>query len=349
MGGVRSGLGCLGRRRVVTPSAVIFSSPGEVKIQQDPALTPQGDQVLVKTRFSAISAGTELMIYRGEVPENTPLDLPALSGMMEFPLRYGYSAVGEVVALGDTASSELEGTAVFAFQPHASHFLARASELLPLPEGLSLESALFLPNMETAVNFLHDGAPRVGERVVVFGQGVVGLLTAALLARIPLDSLVTVDHHSLRRATSLELGAHHALEPGELLSSATVDRADLSYELSGAPAALSEALDVTGFGGRIVLGSWYGTRPVALDLGGRFHRNRIKLIGSQVSTLAPELTGRWDKRRRMRTAMGLIQEIHPERWITHRFPLESAADAYSLLANHPEHTLQVILTYESES
>ncbi|MFQ5922955.1 MAG: zinc-binding dehydrogenase, partial [Anaerolineales bacterium] len=275
---------------MVTPSAVVFSSPGEVEIRQDPALAPQGDQVLVRTHFSAISAGTELMIYRGEVPENTSLDLPALSGMMNFPLRYGYSAVGEVAALGDAAPGELEGASVFAFQPHASHFVARADELLPLPEGLPLESALFLPNMESAVNFLHDGAPRVGERVVVFGQGVVGLLTAALLARIPLGSLITVDHHSLRREASLELGAHHALEPGELTSFDTQDRADLSYELSGDPAALSEAFDVTGFGGRIVLGSWYGTRPVSLDLGGGFHRSRIKLIGSQVSTLAPELT-----------------------------------------------------------
>lgn len=332
---------------MVTPSALVFSSPGQVEIQQDPALAPRGDQVLVRTHFSAISAGTELMIYRGEFPENMSLDsnLPALSGATDFPLRYGYSAVGEVIALGDSAPSELDRAAVFAFQPHTSHFLARADELLPLPEGLPLESALFLPNMETAVNFLHDGAPRVGERVVVFGQGVVGLLTAALLARIPLGSLVTVDQHSLRREASLELGVHRALKPGELISSDTQARADLSYELSGASAALSQAIDVTGFGGRIVLGSWYGTRPVSLNLGGRFHRSRIKLISSQVSTLAPELTARWDKRRRMKTAMDLIQELHPERWITHRFPLESAADAYSLLADHPEQALQVILTY----
>ena len=332
---------------MVTPSAVVFSSPGEVEIRQDPALAPQADQVLVRTRFSAISAGTELMIYKGKAPENMSLDsgLPALSGNLEFPLRYGYSAVGEVVALGASAPGELEGAAVFAFHPHASHFVASADELLPLPEGYPMEAALFLPNMETAVNFLHDGAPRVGERVVVFGQGVVGLLTASLLARIPLGSLITLDHYLLRREKSLELGAHHALEPGELLASDLQGQADLCYELSGNPKALPEALEATGFGGRIVLGSWYGTRPVPLDLGGRFHRSRIKLISSQVSTLAPELTARWDKARRLNTAMDLIREIHPERWITHRFPLENAAEAYSLLAESPGEALQVILTY----
>lgn len=326
--------------------ALVFTGPRRVEILEEPGAAPSGDQVLVRTRYSGISAGTELMIYRGEAPADMLADgnLPALSGTLAFPLRYGYAAVGEVVALGPQAPPELQDTAVFAFHPHASDFLVSAEEVIPLPNNLPLEAALFLPNMETAINFLHDGAPLAGERVVVFGQGVVGLLTTALLGRIPLSSLATVDRYPKRREASLSFGAQRSLDPTEMQG--LQGQADLTYELSGDPAGLSQAITATGYDGRVVLGSWYGTKRAELELGGSFHRSRIRLLSSQVSTISSQLSGRWNKRRRLDFALQMIRAIQPARLITHRFPFEHAADAYALLAEHPEQTLQVILTFE---
>ena len=119
-------------------------------------------------------------------------------------------------------------------------------------------------------------------------------------------------------------------------------------ELSGSPSALNDAIALTGFGGRVVIGSWYGEKQAILDLGGEFHRSRIKLISSQVSTIAPELSGRWDKGRRFQVAWDALERIHPEKWITHRFPLDEAAQAYSLLDKNPEETIQIILQYRYE-
>ena len=326
---------------------LVFAGPRQIVIEEQPVGSAHGDEVLIQTRFSGISAGTELLIYRGEAPPDLQADgnLPALSGTLTFPLRYGYSSVGEVVARGPEAPAELLGRMVFAFHPHASHFLAATEDVTPLPDDLPPEAALFLPAMETAINFLHDGAPLAGERVVVFGQGVVGLLTAALLARIPLSSLITVDPDPVRRATSLEFGAAQSLAPSELHGLA--EHADLTYELSGDPQALDQAIAVTGFEGRVVLGSWYGTKRATLDLGGRFHRSRIRLVSSQVSTIASSLTGRWDKRRRLEFALRMVRAIEPVRLITHQVPIERAAEAYALLDTHREHVLQVVLTYES--
>jgi threonine dehydrogenase-like Zn-dependent dehydrogenase len=250
-----------------------------------------------------------------------------------------------VIALGPEAPSELLGRSIFAFHPHASHFLVAAAAVTPLPDDLPTEAALFLPNMETAINFLHDGAPLAGERVVVFGQGVVGLLTAALLARTPLGSLITVDPDPARRATSRDFGGAQSLSPSELQGLA--EQSDLTYELTGDPQALDQAIWVTGFEGRVVLGSWYGTKQATLNLGGRFHRSRIRLLSSQVSTIASTLTGRWDKRRRLEFALQMVRAIEPTRLITHRIPIERAAEAYSLLDTHREHALQVVLTYDS--
>jgi len=326
---------------------LVFAGPGQIVIEEQPTGTPLGDQLLVQTQFSGISAGTELLIYRGEAPPEMQADgnLPALAGTLAFPLHYGYAAVGEVIALGPEAPSELLGRSVFAFHPHASHFLAAAASVTPLPDDLPAEAALFLPNMETAINFLHDGAPLAGERVVVFGQGVVGLFTTALLARIPLGSLITVDPDPARRATSRDFGAAQSLSPSEL--QALTEQADLTYELTGDPQALDQAISVTGFEGRVVLGSWYGTKQATLNLGGRFHRSRIRLLSSQVSTIASPLTGRWDKRRRLEFALQMVRAVEPTRLVTHRVPIERAAEAYALLDTHREHVLQVVLTYDS--
>jgi threonine dehydrogenase-like Zn-dependent dehydrogenase len=203
--------------------------------------------------------------------------------------------------------------------------------------------------METAINLVQDGAPIFGERVLVLGQGIVGLLTAALLNEFPLDTLVTADRYTLRCNSSpihphLSLDPHTAgfrqkamelLEPG----------ADLTFELSGNPAALNDALALTCFSGRIVIGSWYGEKQVEVNLGGTFHRSRIKLISSQVSTIAPELEGRWDKARRFQAAWKALERVKPQKWITHRFAIDDAVQAYRLLDESPQETIQVLLTY----
>ena len=167
-----------------------------------------------------------------------------------------------------------------------------------------------LPTMETAVTLLMDGQPLIGERVVVSGQGMVGLATTALLATMPLAALVTLDLHPRGATVPLALGAGASLDPradGTRRATRRAARgqlhdpgADLVFEVSGDPAGLDAAIEVSGFGGRVIVGSWYGREPAALHLGGRFHRGRTRLISSQVSTLAPEHTGRWTKRRQAR-------------------------------------------------
>jgi 2-desacetyl-2-hydroxyethyl bacteriochlorophyllide A dehydrogenase len=333
-----------------------FTAPYRVSVQAESLAPPAADQVMVQTLVSAISPGTELLFYRGQAPTDLPVDetIAALAGTIGFPLKYGYAAVGQVVAVGAQVAPEWQDRLVFSFHPHESHFLASLDELIPVPPPLSPEEAAFLPNMETAVNFLMDGQPLIGEQVVIFGQGVVGLLTAALLARLPLASLVTLDRYALRRQTSLALGAHASLDPAEPQALTQLHAvlqqgqqgADLTYELSGNPAALDQALAATGFSGRVVIGSWYGQKRAEINLGGRFHRSRIRLISSQVSTLAPEWTGRWSKARRLQVAWWMLERVRPAHLITHRFPLTQADQAYALLDQHPEEAIQVLLTYE---
>lgn len=332
--------------------SLYFVAPGRVEIREQELPVLQAGQVLVRTRLSAISPGTEMLIYHGIFPKTLPVDacLPGLTGRFAYPLRYGYAAVGEVSEIGPDVPPEWSGRRVLAYMPHERHGIVPLQALVPLPDDLDDETAAFLPNMETAVNCVQDGAPLLGERVLVIGQGVVGLLTSALLGEFPLAALVAADRYALRRQAATELGLTKCLDPQAddyhaLALQALGGPADLTFELSGHPAALNDAIALTGFDGRVVIGSWYGERRADLDLGGAFHRSRLKMISSQVSTLAPAMTGRWDKARRLSVALEALRRLQPARWITGRIPFEQAARAYDLLDRSPEAHIQIVLTY----
>jgi 2-desacetyl-2-hydroxyethyl bacteriochlorophyllide A dehydrogenase len=345
------------RKLQLETQVLYFTAPRRVSVQAETVPPPAFGQVLVQSLISAVSPGTEMLIYRGQAPEDLPKDetIAALAGGFTFPLKYGYAVVGRVVALGRGVAPDWQNRLVFAFQPHQSRFLATPDSLLPLPDGLAPEDAVFFPNMETAVTFLLDGQPLAGEQVAVFGQGIVGLLLTALLARWPLASLVTLDLHPRRRLLSESLGAHASLDPGgsdthqqlmaHLQGGGPYPGADLTYEISGNPEALGQAIAATGFNGRVVIGSWYGRKMTHLALGGRFHRSRVQLISSQVSSIPPGLCGRWNKSRRYQVTWRLLQEVQPARFITHRFPMAQASQAYQLMDRNPAEVVQVILTY----
>ena len=329
---------------------IYFTAPGQIEVRQTslPPLT-QG-QMLVETICSAISPGTEMLVYRGQFPKGLSDANDTFSSDLGYPMPYGYACVGRVVKISKEMRHRWLDRLVFAFQPHTSHFIATPEELLPLPDGMSPETACFLPNMETAVNLVQDSAPILGEQTLVFGQGIVGLLTTALLAEFPLASLVTCDCYPPRREASLSLDVSAALDPNaadfhEQVHKLLPSGADLSIEISGSPSALNDAIELTGFGGRVVIGSWYGEKKTTLDLGGTFHRSRINLISSQVSTIAPGLSSRWDKARRFKVALEALERIQPQKWITHRFPLDQAEEAYRLLDERPQETIQVIFKY----
>lgn len=338
--------------------SLIFLGPYRTCVQDEPLgeLGPQ--QCCVRTVLSGISAGTELLVYRGQWPEGALVDetISSLAREFSYPLKYGYATVGIVTDVGTHVPRELVGGRVFSFHPHESLFIEDACNLIIIPESVSNEDAVFLPNMETALGLVMDGCPIIGETVVVFGLGVVGLLTVSLLARFPLQRLICLDRYAMRREFALNAGATYAFDPGSDDTSHGLHQlvelqsplvgADLVYELSGNPSALDEAISICGFSSRLIVGSWYGAKKAELSLGGKFHRSRIRIISSQVSRLDPALTGRWDKKRRIELAWRFLEAVKPSRLITHKIPFSSAIEAYPLLDQAPDKCLQIVFEYE---
>jgi 2-desacetyl-2-hydroxyethyl bacteriochlorophyllide A dehydrogenase len=338
--------------------ALIFTAPFSLEIREEPLPPLPADGLLVQTLVSAISPGTEMLLYRGQMPPELMADA-TIAALDDggYPQKYGYATVGRVVEIGTSVDKVWRDRLVFAFQPHQSHFMALPEDVLPLPEKMLPETAVFLPNMETAVSFIMDAQPGIGEQVAVFGQGIVGLLTTSLLAQLPLACLLTLDSFSLRRDWSQKLGAAASLNPSDPDLTAQIAAAlphashhpglDLAFELSGNPAALDAAIGVMGFNGRILIGSWYGSKRADLNLGGNFHRSQIQLISSQVSHIAPRWQGRWSKARRLAVAWEMLQTHQPQQLITHRFQLAQAVQAYELIDQRPETAVQIIFTYDA--
>jgi len=322
----------------IKAKALYFTAPGTVEIREEEC-RPVGEQVLVRSRLIGISHGTEMLAFRGQMPQELEADasLQALSGALEYPLKYGYINTGETES----------GRRVFAFYPHQDLFFAEPQQLVELPSQLDFADAVFLANMETALGIVHDANPRFGECVLLIGQGVVGLLTAEILMRGGAVKVITVEPCAKRRRASEAIGCV-ALRPGAELRERILEHTegrgvDVAVNVSASAEGLQLAIDNLAFEGVVVEASWYGSRQVTLDLGRAFHRKRLKLRSSQVSRIDPALTGRWDKARRLDRVLELLQAIRPSRYISHRFALDRAQEAYELLENHPQRSIQIVL------
>lgn len=341
----------MGTERIA--AAVWFPSARTVELRPERLPSVGPGEVRVQTLLSGVSHGTEMLVYRGQVPSDVPLDLPTLKGSFRFPIKYGYASVGKVAEVGEGVASLQPGDLVFAHHPHQTEYVVSAALPVRVPPTVPPEAAVFLANLETAVNILLDAAPRFRERIVIFGQGVVGLLLTQLARRAGAETVVAVDPLPQRRALAERLGADVALPPdGDLpervRALAGGPGVDLALEASGNGAALSQAIDCVAFQGTVVVCSWYGTKPVSVDLGGTFHRGRKRLVSSQVGFVDPGLEPRWNRERRLAVAVDLVPELALAPLISHRVPFREAARAYALVDTHPDQVVQVILTYGAD-
>jgi 2-desacetyl-2-hydroxyethyl bacteriochlorophyllide A dehydrogenase len=329
----------------VKARAVTFVAPRRVELREVELPRPSEGEILVATEWSGISSGTELLAYRGELDPDLPLDetLGALAGTFAYPFRYGYSAVGRVER---PAGPLREGQLVFAFHPHQDRFVVDAREAVPV-DGLDPRAATLYPTVETAFQVCLDAAPRLRENVVVLGLGAVGILVAALLHRAGAVVLGS-EPEPARRAVAAAFGVR-ALAPEEVagaVAAGTGGRgADLVVEASGNPQALASSLALLAHEGTALVCSWYGTRPASLPLGGAFHRRRLALRSTQVSTISAALTARWDRRRRAEEAWRLARELPLHHLATHEFPFERAADAYASADRKQDGLVHAALRY----
>jgi threonine dehydrogenase-like Zn-dependent dehydrogenase len=279
-------------------SAFWVTSPGRGEIRCETLQHPGAGQLRVRTLYSGISRGTESLVFSGRVPESEygRMRAPFQAGEFPGPVKYGYSSVGVV----DAGPPEWLDRRVFCLYPHQDRYVVPIEAVHPLPDDVPAGRAVLAANMETALNGAWDAAPLIGDEVRVIGAGVVGCLTAWLLGRIPGCRVELVDLQPGRAAVARALGvafATPATARGE---------ADRVIHASGSAAGLALALELAATEALVLEMSWFGDRPVSLDLGAAFHSRRLTLRASQVGQLPPQQRPRWDHRRRLSLALALL-------------------------------------------
>jgi len=329
-----------------TARSLYFTAPHTIEIREE-NLRGEPGEILVRSRAIGISHGTEIHIYNGSFPRSVSQDgLDCLKGDMEYPLKYGYMNAGITE----------DGRRVFAFFPHQDLFYVQEKDCIEFPAAISFEDIALYPSVETAYNILLDTRPLPGERILIVGLGMIGLLTAEILAGIEGLHIMAVEPDPFRLQAGKRLGLPcFSPEPSDggrlvqtIRSVCAGELPDKTIHLSGTEEGLQTAIDCTGFEGTIIEGSWYGSRGTSLKLGEAFHRRRLSIRSSQVSHVSRHLYPRWNRSRRTLEALGWVKRIQPSKYISHRYPLDEAQRAFEDISAGRDGVLQVLLLPEGD-
>lgn len=308
--------------------ALWFPAAGTCEVRSEALPSPVEGEVLVRMLFSGISRGTENLVFNGRVPlsEFDRMRGPHMGGEFPFPVKYGYSAVGQIEA----GCATLLGKSVFCLHPHQDVFTVGEAAVTALPDDLPPARAVLAANMETALNIVWDADILPGDRVAVFGAGVVGALVAYLASRIVGTEVLLVDRNPARQALATRLGLAFAapdLVSGEF---------DVAVNASGSAEALARAIELAGQEARIVEASWHGDRAVSLPLGGAFHARRLSIVSSQVGSVPPSRRARWTYARRLAKALDLLRDDRLDALISGETRFAELESAYPAILADPQ-------------
>jgi len=324
------------------------------------------NEVRIRTLYSGISAGTELSQYRGTSPfMNRQWDLAnrvfrdAETPSWTFPVRnLGYEEAGEIVETGSAVTRVKTGDRVFGTWGHRTMHVMTESDAADrlLPAGADPRIGIFSHIGAVALNGAHDARIRMGDLVVVFGLGVPGQIVLQAV-RASGATVIGVDPVASRRAMAEKLGADRTLDPtaapiSDVIKGETSGRgADICIEVSGAPAALAEAMRTVAYASRVVAMGFFQGEARGLQLGDEFHHNRIELISSQISGVAPDASHRWSKLRLWQTAVRLQHEgrLNLLPLITDTVPFADAPALFERLDKGDPAILQSVLDFGAKS
>ncbi len=301
-----------------TAAALWYVAPRTAQLEVEPLARPGEGDVLVRSSWSAISRGTERLVYAGlsDPAHRERMRSPMQVGDFPFPVKYGYCSVGRVEA-GDAT---LIGREVFVLHPHQDLFVVPANAVAVIPTGIPARRATLAANMETALNALWDSGAGAGDRIAVVGAGLIGLLITYLAARLPGAEVTVLDPNPARRALVESFGARFSegAQQGK--------EADVVFHASATAQGLETALACCGTEASLVEVSWYGDEAVMVGLGGPFHCKRLRLISSQVGALPPSRRPRWTHRRRLLKALDLLRDERLDALITSEVPFAELPD-----------------------
>jgi len=284
-------------------------SDNQSVIRENSAQITSSSYLEIRSQFSLISTGTEKLVAGGGVPESVYNDMkvPYMEGTFPFPIKYGYSLVGKVITEGHS----MTGKMVHAMHPHQNFCFIKESDLFEIPVNVPAQRATLVANLETALNTIWDAQVNIGDRVLIVGFGMIGSLIARILSFLPAVDFQIIEIDKERSQVAEKFG----FQVSDILDKYL--KFDIAFHTSATAEGLQTCIDSVGFEGKIIEISWYGNKPVKINLGGSFHSQRKQIISSQVGNLPVKYNARWDMKRRKKIVFKLLENVLFDQHITH--------------------------------
>ena len=319
------------------PTRALWHIDNSTSLIKEGELSSSLESVTVESAYSLVSLGTELLIARGLVPPEMYHDMkvPYMAGDFKMPVKYGYSLTGR---LRET------GAHIHVMHPHQDLCNVHESHTFEIPKDIPLKRATLASNLETALNAVWDAQLMPGERVLVVGCGMIGSLVSRITSNIPGCVLQVFDPHEDRMRYADGFGFSLLEDPDGAIAPF-----DVAFHCSGTGQGLQLALNLVGKEGRVVELSWYGTHPVNISLGGAFHSLRKRIISSQVGSIPPHMSSRWDFRRRKETVFELLKDSAYDQHITNVITLDEAATLFNTWRHESPKGLGYCIQYRDAS
>lgn len=326
---------------------VVWPERAKVDIEEFEIPSLNDDEVLVESECTLISPGTERAFLLG---------LPNTRG--GFPSRPGYSNIGRVIAVGKAVTNCPIGERVASTGGHTSHFATEPNRLIQMGSAdVPAEEAVFFNLGAIALQGVRKARIELGETTLVLGQGLVGLLALQLARVSGAVPAIAADLTDSRLNVSKCIGADCTLNPEDadfvekLAAVTNGDGPAVVIEATGHPDAISTALDVAGWGARvIILASTRGETP-NVNFYRDVHKKGLILYGAHNSIRPRHETSPhfWTLEDDSRLLLSLIAQkrfsVAP--LITHRVRGEEAPKAYQLLMAWNPELLGVVLQWSS--
>ena len=342
------------------PEVVSFEAPYDVRLVGVDAEPLVPGSVRVRTWYSGISAGTELTAYRGSNPYLARTWDAGRRLFVEgeptfgYPVRgWGYSEVGDVVETAADVTRPAVGEVVHGIWGHRSEAVLPAAAVAERSwTGQDPLAGTFARVGSIALNALLAADVRLGDRVAVFGQGVIGLLATRLAVLAGAD-VVAVDAVDTRLDAARAMGATQVVRVDEPGGAGAAVRAwsgagvDAAIELSGNDRALHEAVRSVVVDGTVAAAGFYQGGAAHLRLGEEFHHNRVRIVASQIGGTPIALGPRWDQPRLVRTFLDQVRRgaVDTRALVTDVVAATDVAGIFARLDGGDPRILQAVLRF----
>jgi len=341
------------------PKGLCIDKPQSVTLRdyEDPPLAE--NQLRIRTEFVSIKHGTEFHLFSGQSPFGGRYFDPVLRLFVEddgtkrqamaVGQFVGNMAVGVVSEVGASVTRFRVGDRVYCYGPICETQTKTEADVQPLTAPMTAEDAVCTDPAFYGYAALRDARVCLGDVVVVFGLGAIGLLLVQMLTRAGCLQVIAVDPLEKRRALAQSYGAGLTLDPAQGDAALEIRRqvgqgADIAVEASGHYGGLAEAIRSVRQCGRVLTLGYYKGKDSHLELGAEWHHNRLEMICSLPAWGNPLRDyPLWDEARLSRTITQffLARSLTSQGIVDPVAPFADAAQAFLDVYHDPSQSIKL--------